>query len=173
MDEPSFILPRDEGRVTGRRLRLLGDGRYHLRDGEFTTCPVESEDWKISVSALELDPAANVAVARSARLEIRGVPIFYLPRFSFQLDRSRKKADFLPPPLVSAKRADWNWKRRFIFISPTITMQPFLPDLSASADFFCAATSAILFRAQTATPELNFYPMTNSTTPAAIGDSLI
>ena len=97
VDEPSFILPRDEGRVTGRRLRLLGDGRYHLRDGEFTTCPVESEDWKISVSALELDPAANVAVARSARLEIRGVPIFYLPRFSFQLDRSRKKSGFLTP----------------------------------------------------------------------------
>lgn len=80
---------------------LRSETETELERVRYTVCPAGDEDWWIVAKEIEIDREASVGVARHARLEFFGVPLFYSPYLSFALDDTRKSG-FLPPKISYA-----------------------------------------------------------------------
>lgn len=85
--------------LEGREVEKTGPATYVFHEGAFTTCrcPDESdrEPWKIRAerAKIELDGSAT---ARNSTLEILGVPVFWVPWFTYPLRTTRKTGFLLP-----------------------------------------------------------------------------
>ena len=77
-------------------VELVGGDTSRLHAIDYTTCPGDDPDWRLSARELELRHEEGTGSARGARLEFKGVPIFYVPWFTFPID-DRRKTGFLYP----------------------------------------------------------------------------
>ncbi len=85
-----------QGSGHASEVRLINEQQAQLTDFDFTTCDPNNPDWQLIARDVELDLDASVGVARGARLEFKGVPLFYLPWFSFPLSDERKSGFLYP-----------------------------------------------------------------------------
>jgi LPS-assembly protein len=97
-----------------QRADLLGESRYLLHEGTYTTCTADSPDWLIRARKLELDYARETARGEDATLAFLGVPIFGSPWLSFPLTEGRRSG-FLTPTIGASSNAGteisipWYW----------------------------------------------------------------
>ena len=75
---------------------LEGGHTSRLRSLNYTTCPGDRPDWQLLAKELELQHDEGVGKAQGARLEFKGIPVFYVPWFTFPID-DRRKTGFLYP----------------------------------------------------------------------------
>ena len=66
-----------------------------LKNATYSLCPVNKNDWLIDASKIKLDLDKNRGVADNAIVKFYGVPIFYLPKYSWVL--SGRGSGFLTP----------------------------------------------------------------------------
>lgn len=72
-----------------------------LEQGSITQCTPDDELWYMKASNIRLDQGSGWGTARHARLEIKGVPVFYTPYITFPID-DRRKSGFLFPSFGSS-----------------------------------------------------------------------
>lgn len=77
-------------------VELLGGHTSRLHGLNYTTCPGEKPDWQLLAKELELQHEEGRGSARGAKLEFKGIPILYVPWFTFPID-DRRKTGFLYP----------------------------------------------------------------------------
>jgi LPS-assembly protein len=77
-------------------MEMLGEDKYRMSEGTFSTCQPGNEDWYIKFGQLDLDYGRSLGVARSAQVLFMGVPIMAAPWMEFSLNNQRKSG-FLPP----------------------------------------------------------------------------
>lgn len=92
LDDVNMHLAGEEGRFGGDRLEKTGGRRVLLDEGYFTTCAIDQghpPDWELRGKHLDVrfDDYARMT---NARLEIRGVPVFYLPYIVFPTKQTRQ-----------------------------------------------------------------------------------
>ncbi len=92
----TFLLHEAEMRGSALSLSQPQAGRVLIRQGNLTTCAPDQNDWALVASEIELDQIEGVGTARHVRLEIKDVPVFYVPYASFPID-DRRKSGFLYP----------------------------------------------------------------------------
>lgn len=94
----TYRLFGDRGRGDVSRIDFLD--RYHTRlfDVRYTTCPPGREDWFLQAGRIDLDTDADIGTARDTTLRLYGLPVFYLPYFSFPIS-DRRKSGFLFPQI--------------------------------------------------------------------------
>jgi len=98
LQDASFSVSSFGGRGTAGRLRFDGPGRY-IGDDEvrYTTCDFNDPDWLMKADSVEIDQNLNEGNARNVRILANGkYPVFYLPRYQWALNKSRKSG-FLTP----------------------------------------------------------------------------
>ncbi|MEE9422392.1 MAG: LPS assembly protein LptD [Gammaproteobacteria bacterium] len=78
------------------RAYLDEPGITHYDDATYTTCPDGSKVWRLKAEKVVLDTNEGFGIARSARLEIHGIPLFYTPFMSFPIDDRRKTGLLVP-----------------------------------------------------------------------------
>ena len=66
-----------------------------LKNTTYSLCPVNENDWLIDADQIELNLDKNRGVADNALVKFYGVPIFYLPKYSWVL--SGRGSGFLTP----------------------------------------------------------------------------
>jgi len=66
-----------------------------LKNSTYSLCPVNQNDWLIDADKIELNLDKNRGVADNAIIKFYGVPIFYLPKYSWVL--SGRGSGFLTP----------------------------------------------------------------------------
>jgi len=66
-----------------------------LKNTTYSLCPVNKNDWLIDADQIELNLIKNRGVADNAIVKFYGVPIFYLPKYSWVL--SGRGSGFLTP----------------------------------------------------------------------------
>ncbi len=66
-----------------------------LTDATYSLCPINKNDWLIDADSIELNLERNRGFAKNAILEFYGLPIFYLPRYSWVLEG--RGSGFLTP----------------------------------------------------------------------------
>lgn len=91
-------MPPVTGRGQAESIEFLGENKYTIKEGVFTTCKPGDDDWLVRANELDLDYTRQVGTARGASVVFKGVPIFAAPSFDFSLNNQRKSG-FLPPSL--------------------------------------------------------------------------
>jgi LPS-assembly protein len=81
--------------ITGNEVEKLGENRYRLRDGAFTTCDGDSPEWKFTVKEMEVT-LAGYGVAKEPVFYLKGIPVFYLPLAYFPVKKERQSGILLP-----------------------------------------------------------------------------
>lgn len=66
----------------------------------YSTCEPERETWQFRAQHIDLDTETGLGKARNARLELAGIPVFYLPYVTFPIDE-RRRSGFLYPGVGS------------------------------------------------------------------------
>ncbi len=83
------------------RMTLEGPDRSRLTDFTYTTCNPGAEAWNLRGGEIVLDDAEGFGTAYHTRIELGGVPIFYLPYIKFPIS-DRRLSGFLLPALSSS-----------------------------------------------------------------------
>lgn len=97
-DVLDFGLTGSSAHGSARRAELEGGATSRLYELSYTTCPDENPDWQFRMKELELRHEEGMGSARGARLDFKGVPVLYMPWFTFPID-DRRRTGFLYPSL--------------------------------------------------------------------------
>jgi LPS-assembly protein len=92
-----LLLQRGNGVAAAARVEGT---RSALDSVTYSTCEPEQETWQFRAQHIDLDTETGVGKARNARLELGGVPVFYLPYVTFPIDE-RRRSGFLYPGVGS------------------------------------------------------------------------
>ena len=79
------------------------NGALEIQDGELTFCSPTDPSWLVSAENLRVNPATETGEAWGARIEVKGVPVAYLPWIQFPLG-DRRKTGLLFPDISSDTR---------------------------------------------------------------------
>jgi len=91
-----FELPQHNVRGAARNMKVDANGTVTLDDVSFTTCPVNGEDWKLNSRNIVIDSRRHDGTGRGTSVELKGVPIIYLPWMTFPVGPQRKSGFFFP-----------------------------------------------------------------------------
>lgn len=78
-------------------------GIYHFSNVSFSTCPPIHPTWEVKASHIELNRQSGRGRATHARFLVKQVPIFYVPYFTFSIDKQRKTG-FLWPSIGGSNK---------------------------------------------------------------------
>jgi LPS-assembly protein len=103
IEKPEFTLaPRPRanqapvaGRGQAETLEFLGEDRYRIKNGTFTSCKPGDDGWYVRADELDLDFTRQVGTAHGGSVYFEGVPVIAAPKFNFSLNNERKSG-FLP-----------------------------------------------------------------------------
>ena len=90
-----LFLKEQNFHITGREAEKLGEERYRIREGSFTTCDGEKPPWKFTVKELEIT-LEGYGVAKGCAFYLEEIPGFYLPWAIFPVKRERQTGFLLP-----------------------------------------------------------------------------
>lgn len=91
-----FELRERPGRGKADSIWWTPQGVLRMEGVSFTTCPLSDETWKINARSVRLDTQSKIGSAKDATIDIRGVPVLWLPSFSFPLSNERKSGFLFP-----------------------------------------------------------------------------
>ena len=102
-EKPEFTLtPRARvnrepiaGRGQAGAMEILGEDKYRIKNGVFTSCKPGDDGWFIRADELDLDFTRDVGTARGGAVYFEGVHVLSAPSFDFSLNNQRKSG-FLP-----------------------------------------------------------------------------
>jgi LPS-assembly protein len=98
LQDPTFRLGAQNARGDAREFLFVGENRYRVDRGRYTTCGPGEDDWYIRARELDLNRNTNVGTAYDASVVFFGQPILYTPWINFPLSDERKSG-FLSPTI--------------------------------------------------------------------------
>ncbi|HSU42492.1 MAG TPA: LPS assembly protein LptD, partial [Polyangiaceae bacterium] len=91
-----FELPERNARGTARSMKMDANGKITLEGVSFSTCPAKDRSWEMKANRIELDTQARTGSGQGAKVEFKGVPIFYAPWLTFPIGPDRKSGFLFP-----------------------------------------------------------------------------
>lgn len=104
MQQPRFRLGEPAARGDAREFFFVGENRYRVDRGRYTTCGPGQDDWFIRARDLDIDKNTEVGTAREAAIVFRDTPLLYLPWVDFSLGQ-RRKSGFLSPTFATSAKS--------------------------------------------------------------------
>jgi LPS-assembly protein len=98
LQEPTKRLGVQNARGDAKEFLFVGENRYRVDRGRYTTCGPGEDDWYIRARDLDLNRNTNVGTAHDASVLFFNRPILYTPWMDFPLSDDRKSG-FLSPTL--------------------------------------------------------------------------
>ena len=80
----------------GEKLEKLGEKKYRLTNGGFTTCLQPTARWEFTSGTVTIN-VDRYAVAKNTVFRVKGVPLLYLPIIYYPLDEDNRSTGFLLP----------------------------------------------------------------------------
>ncbi|MEW8027278.1 MAG: LPS assembly protein LptD [Candidatus Thiodiazotropha sp.] len=103
LSKSEFRLTESNARGSAALITLNNRDQSHYEEVVYSTCPPERNDWSLVAAELEIDMAEGWGSARHARLQLAGLPVLYIPYFTFPVDE-RRKTGLLIPSIGSSNR---------------------------------------------------------------------
>ena len=95
-DSAEFKLWAVPARGEAEHVLVEKAGKLRLTGVAYTSCPAGKDDWMLRASKIEVDQNTGVGTARHARLRFKGVPILYVPYFTYPVSNQRKTGFLIP-----------------------------------------------------------------------------
>lgn len=80
----------------GDKIEKIGERKYRITDGAFTTCVQPSPRWQISSGTVVLN-LDRYAYLINPILKVKSVPVFYLPAIYYPINKEDRATGFLMP----------------------------------------------------------------------------
>ena len=96
VDGASFVFPTARVRGTADKLIRNEQENYRIEDVTYTSCPPDSNAWQLVTGSVDIDTEENTATARNVRIEVKDLPILYLPWVRFPLGDERQTGLLFP-----------------------------------------------------------------------------
>ena len=91
-----FELPDRNARGSARSMKVDANNTVTLTDVSLTTCPVTDVAWQLNSRSIVIDSRTRNGTGRGTSVELKGVPIIYLPWMTFPVGPQRKSGFFFP-----------------------------------------------------------------------------
>ena len=96
LTDAEFVLYEQQLYGIAEEVTRDANGTLTIDAGELTFCTPTDPSWLVSAESLEIDAITNTGEAWGARIDIKGVPILYLPWIQFPLSDQRKTGMLFP-----------------------------------------------------------------------------
>jgi len=111
--EAKLFLKDQNFHITGREIEKLGENRYRIRNGSFTTCDAKRPPWKFTAKELEVT-LGGFGIAKGPVFYLEDIPLLYLPMCVFPV-RPERQTGFLLPRVGYSKRYGPEMKNAFFW----------------------------------------------------------
>ena len=85
----------------GERIEKIGDDRYRITNGSFTTCVQPTPRWDVVTGSATIK-LEDYAMLRNAVIRVKDVPVFYLPVMYYPIQSDDRATGFLLPTYGSS-----------------------------------------------------------------------
>ncbi len=102
MKSPKFVLGLYKGRGAAEELLFTGPDQYRVIRGTYSTCVDANPAWRLDVGTLDVNEQTGVGTAKDAKIYIGGIPVGWLPQFTFPL-KNERKSGFLAPTYATSE----------------------------------------------------------------------
>jgi LPS-assembly protein len=92
----SYLLHESGARGSASALKRPGGDIFYIDNGTYTTCEPGSNAWRLISSKLQINPGTGIATAKHVRLEIKDIPVIYVPWVRFSIDDRRTSGLLFP-----------------------------------------------------------------------------
>ena len=103
LSDAEFVMYEEQLYGIAERVTRDANGSLEIEDGQLTFCAPTDPSWLVTAETLRVDPTTNTGEAWGARIDIKGVPVAYLPWVQFPLN-DRRKTGLLFPDISSDTR---------------------------------------------------------------------
>ena len=103
LSDAEFVMYEQQLYGIAERVTRDANGSLEIEDGQLTFCAPTEPTWLVTAETLRVDPTTNTGEAWGARIDIKGVPVAYLPWVQFPLN-DRRKTGLLFPDISSDTR---------------------------------------------------------------------
>ena len=80
----------------GERLQKIGEKKYRITSGGFTTCVQPTPRWELTSGTVTLN-LDHYAILTNSLFKVKGVPVLYLPVFYYPVQEDDRATGFLIP----------------------------------------------------------------------------
>ncbi|MGR5501098.1 LPS assembly protein LptD [Vibrio sp. DNB22_10_4] len=91
------------GRGDAVYISKTGKSLYQINDGSITTCPEDDNSWRFLADDIRVDQDNEVATLYGSRVEVKDVPIFYMPYMTMPTSNKRKTGVLFPSLSLGSK----------------------------------------------------------------------
>jgi LPS-assembly protein len=95
-EKSAFGTQEPEVLFYGETLEKIGEKKYRITNGGFTTCVQPKPRWEITSGTAVLD-IDHYAVLKNSLMRVKGVPILYLPIIYYPINKEDRATGFLLP----------------------------------------------------------------------------
>ena len=95
ISQARFFLKEQNFRVVGEDVEKLGENRYRVRNGSFTTCDAKRPPWKFTVKEMEVT-VEGYGIVKNPIFYISDIPLLYLPKAYFPVKKERQTGFLIP-----------------------------------------------------------------------------
>ena len=85
----------------GETIEKIGPSKYRIRKGGFSTCVQPTPRWEITTSSATMT-VDEYAILKNAVLNVKGVPLFYMPIMYYPINEGDRATGFLIPQYGSS-----------------------------------------------------------------------
>lgn len=96
VDPSMFGTQEPDAYFYGKEIERIGEDRYKITRGGFTTCLQPTPRWEMISTSATLN-VGDYAILRNAVLQVKGVPVFYMPLFYYPIQDDNRATGFLIP----------------------------------------------------------------------------
>ncbi|MEM8498728.1 MAG: LPS-assembly protein LptD [Pseudomonadota bacterium] len=91
-----YVLHKQHVRGGAAEIARLEDGALVMKSASYTRCEPNNNTWELLGKSIVIDQEKGVGTARHARLNVKGLPVFYSPWLQFPIDDRRKTGVLWP-----------------------------------------------------------------------------
>ena len=96
IDNATYVLHEASVRGNAKTLSRNKDGIILIDEATYSACEPGDNTWQLVTSEISIDQNTGFATVKNARLEVKDVPIFYLPYIKFPVDDRRSSGLLFP-----------------------------------------------------------------------------
>lgn len=94
--DATYVLHEAAVRGTAKTLTRTAEGNIVIDESIYTACEPGDNTWQLVTSQIDIDETSGFATVKNARLEVKDVPVFYLPYIKFPVDERRSSGLLFP-----------------------------------------------------------------------------
>jgi LPS-assembly protein len=102
LENARIFIKKDNFYIAGEEMKKVGESRYRMRRGEFTTCGWDKPAWKFTAEDIDIT-VEGYATTKSAKFHILDYPVFYFPWGMFPI-KTERQSGFLIPEIALSSR---------------------------------------------------------------------